>query len=160
MGTVNRIVANELDKEILIRLIRARKPPFTTTMTDGKHRTNPQNKLQRKWMTEIADQLGDRTAEEVRGECKLMLGVPILRAENEAFCKAYDEHVKPLSYEQKLAFMMMPLDFPVSRLMTTAQTKKYLDAIHRHYSAQGIYLTNPEDRGRSGSDRQAERRAS
>lgn len=160
MGTVNRIVQNDKDKEMLVKLILSKTEPFTVTMTDGKHRTTPQNRLQRLWMIEISEQLGDRTPEEVRGECKLTLGVPILRDENDAFRAAYDEHVKPLSYEQKMAFMMMPLDFPVTRLMTTAQGKKYLDAIHRHYSGNGIVLTNPDDRGRYGSDRPAQARES
>jgi hypothetical protein len=103
-----------------------------------------QNRLQRLWINEIAEQLNDRTAEEIRAECKLTLGVPILRAENEAFCEAYDRHIRPLPYEQKLALMAEPFDFAVTRLMTTEQKTRYLDAMHRHYSAQGVILTDPE----------------
>lgn len=147
MATHHRTVTNDIERGNLARFIMNKPMPFTVTIAEGKQRTTPQNKLQRKWISEIAEQFGDRTPEEVRGDCKLRLGVPILREENEAFRVAYDTHVKPLPYEQKLAFMMEPLDFPVTRLMTTVQSKRYLDAIHRHYSAQGIVLTDPDPMG-------------
>lgn len=96
-------------------------------------------------MVEIAAQLGDRTPEDVRGECKLTFGVPILRNENDAFRIKYDEVIKPLPYELKLKLMMEPFDFGVTRIMTTRQKTNYLDAVHRHYSEMGLVLTNPED---------------
>lgn len=145
MTTNNRIVETEHDRSMLIKFIEGRKLPFTNTLTDGKHRTNHQNRLQRQWMVEIATQLGDRTPEEVRGECKLTFGVPILRAENDAFRAGYDAIVKPLSYEAKIALMKEPFDFGVTRIMTTRQKTAYLDAVHRHFSEQGLILTNPDD---------------
>lgn len=145
MATNNRIVETEQAREMLIRFIEGRKLPFTVTVTDGKHRTTDQNRLQRLWVMEIAAQLGDRTPEEVRGEMKLTFGVPILRAENEAFRARYDEIVKPLPYEAKVKLMMEPISLPITSIMTTRQKTAYLDAIHRHYSEQGVILTNPED---------------
>lgn len=108
-------------------------------------RSIEQNKLQRRLIGIIAEQLGDRTAEEVRGECKLTLGVPILRAEDETFREKYDAIVRPLAYEQKLALMMEPFDMPVTRLMTVKQKTEYLDAIFRHYSELGVMFPVPED---------------
>ena len=58
----------------------------------------------------------------------------------ESICGAV---VRPLPYEQKLALMMEPLDFPILRLMTTKQATAYLDAIHRHFSQKAIALTDP-----------------
>lgn len=145
MTTNNRYVETEYDKDMLTKFIASRRLPFTVTVTDGKHRTTHQNRLQRQWMVEIAAQLGDRTPEEVRGECKLTFGVPILRNENEAFRIRYDEVIKPLPYELKLKLMMEPFDFGVTRIMTTRQKTNYLDAVHRHYSEMGLVLTNPED---------------
>lgn len=145
MGVVNRIIETEQDRKSLLKFIEGRPIPFTVSITSGKHRSSHQNRLQRQWMLEIAAQLGDRTPEEVRGECKLMFGVPILRAENEAFRAVYDEIVKPQSYENKVKMMMEPLDLPVTRIMNTKQKTAYLDAIHRHYSGMGFVLTNPED---------------
>lgn len=147
MSTNNRIVETEQARDMLMKFIAGKKLPFTASITDGKHRTTKQNKMQRLWMLEIAAQLGDRTPEEVRGECKLTLGVPILREENDVFRMRYDEVVRPLSYEQKLHIMMEPLDMPVTRLMTACQHSRYLESIIRHYTAQGIVLTIPADLG-------------
>lgn len=147
MMSINRSIENEYEKELLISFLQAKKPPFTVSIADGKHRSIKQNKTQRLWMNEISAQLGDRTPEEVRGECKLTLGVPLLRAENEVFRIQYDKVVRPLNYEQKLAIMMEPLDMPITRLMTTRQHTAYLESIIRHYSAQGIAMTIPKDIG-------------
>lgn len=145
MATNNRVIETEHDRSMLIRFIEGRKLPFTTTITDGKHRTTLQNRLQRQWMVEIAAQVGGETPEDVRGYCKLAFGVPILRAENDAFRASYDAIVKQLPYEFKLKLMKEPFDFGVTRIMTTRQKTAYLDAVHRHYSEQGVILTNPDD---------------
>lgn len=155
MTTTNRSIETEYDRDQLVTFISKKKLPFTVSMTDGKHRSIKQNKTQRLWMNEISAQLGDRTPEEVRGECKLTLGVPLLRNENEVFRIQYDKVVRPLSYEQKLAIMMEPLDMPITRLMTTRQHAAYLESIIRHYSAQGIVLTIPPDIGLTISGRAA-----
>jgi len=145
MSTINRTIETEHDRTMAARLIEGRNVPFTLTLTDGKHRTTAQNKLQRLWMNEIAEQKGDMKPEEVRAYCKLTIGVPILRAQNEAFRDGYDRVVKPLSYEQKLSLMSEPLDMPITRIMTTAQKTEYLDGIVRHFAEQGIVLTMPEE---------------
>lgn len=145
MSTVNRTIENDTQKTMAVRLIEGRTLPFTLTLTDGKHRTTAQNKLQHMWMKEIAEQRGDMTASEARAYCKLTIGIPLLREENEAFKIRYDEILKPLSYEQKMAVMMEPFDLAVTRLMTTKQKTEYLDRIVRHFSEQGIILTMPED---------------
>lgn len=145
MTTVNRTIETEHDRTMAARLIEARSVPFTLTLTDGKHRTTAQNKLQRLWMNEISEQRGDQTPEEARGYCKLTIGVPILRAQNEAFAAEYDRVIKPLPYEHKLKLMMVPFDFGVTRIMTTKQKTDYLDGIVRHFAEQGIVLTMPED---------------
>lgn len=146
MATTNRTIETEDQRRMLTKFIEGKKLPFTSTLTDGKHRSTDQNQLQRLWVNEIADQLGDRTAEDVRGYCKLHFGIPILRNENDAFRAEYDLVVRPLPYEAKLKLMMVPFDFGVTRIMTTKQKTAYLDAIHRHFSEEGVILTNPEER--------------
>lgn len=141
----DRFVDTEQARQMLILFIQAQKLPFTATLATGKHRTTAQNRLQRKWMTEIAEQMPDEKAEYWRGYCKLRFGVPILRAENEKFRQKYDAVVKPLSYEQKIEIMSEPLDMPISRLMTTKQKTAYLDEVFRHFSEQGVILTIPDD---------------
>ena len=145
MAINNRIVETEQARDMLIKFIAGKKLPFTVTTTDGKHRTTDQNRLQRLWVMEIAAQLGDRTPEEVRGELKLTFGVPLLRAENDAFRARYDEVVKPLPYESKLKLMMEPISLPITSIMTTRQKTAYLDAVHRHFSGMGLILTSPDD---------------
>lgn len=140
-----RFLESEQDRRMLLRFIEGQPLPLTVSLSKGGKRTLKQNKLQRLWLNEIAEQLGDRTPEEVRGYCKLTIGVPILRAENEGFRAKYDAIVRPLPYEQKLALMMEPLDFPITRLMNTKQATAYLDGVHRHFSEMGVVLTDPGD---------------
>lgn len=126
---------------------------LTVTYQNGKHRTESQNKLQRLWLNQIAEQLGDRTAEMVRGECKLTMGVPILRAENDDFCEKYDRIIRSHSYEEKVEMMMLPLDFPVTRLMNVSQSIRYLDHLHRHFVELGLELTQPDPQFRHDAER-------
>ena len=133
-------------REFIGSIVATSEPGCVVTIDPpGTKRSLRQNKLQRLWMNEISQQLGDQTPEEVRGYCKLTIGVPILRAENERFRERYDKIVRPLPYEQKMALMMEPLDFPITRLMTTKQATAYLDGVHRHFSEKGVVLTDPGD---------------
>ena len=144
-----RTVRNEYERKMLFRLLENRKLPFTVDISDGRRRSTEQNRLQRQLINEIAEQLGDRTPEQVRAECKLTLGVPILRAENDEFRAKYDAVVRPLPYEQKLTIMAEPLDLPVTRLMTVEQKTRYLEAIYQRFGEQGVVLTQPDSIGRA-----------
>ena len=146
MSTI--VVKTEGDRDRLIRLLQAREMPYTVNLTKGSIRSIEQNRLQRLWLNEAAEQ-GDHTAEEYRAYCKLTLGVPILRAENEAFAEQYDRIVKPLPYEAKLELMMEPIDFPVTRLMTSKQKTQYLDQMWRLFSGMGFQLIDPEMKWRA-----------
>ena len=145
-----RIVETEQSRDMLLRFIEAQKLPFTASITEGKHRSTLQNKLQRKWVSEIAEQMPGsfESAEHVRGHCKLHYGVPILREDNEAFRVKYDRILKPLAYEEKIQLMMEPISLPVTSIMNTKQKKRYLDEIWRAFSEQGVILTDPEQQGR------------
>lgn len=135
-------IKSEYDRKRASLLIERRKLPFTVSLASGAPRSIEQNKLQRLWCNEAAEQ-GDQTAEEYRGYCKLHFGVPILRMENEKFREVYDRVVRPLSYEDKLQIMMVPLDLPVTRLMTAKQKTQYLDAMYQHFTGLGFRLTEP-----------------
>lgn len=145
---MKRFIKTDQDKAQLIAFIQNQTKPITVTIEQGiiGKRSLDQNKLQRLWINELAEQ-GDMTAEEYRAYCKLHFGVPILRSENERFCQLYDKKVKWQSYADKLEFMAEPFDFPVTRLMTTKQHKQYLDAIYVHYTGLGYRLTDPENLG-------------
>lgn len=142
-----RTLLNVGDREAFVRLVESYKFPCTVNITKGKDRSIEQNKLQHLWLNEIVDQLADDSAEGYRAWCKLHIGVPILRAEDDEFRESYDKHIRPLPYETKLACMAVPLDFPVSRLMSTSQMTRYLDAIYTEFTGRGVKLTDPEERG-------------
>lgn len=147
-----RFIETEDERRMFIRFVEAHALPFAASTSKGGKRSLKQNRLQRLWMNEIADQKDDMTAEEARGYCKLAIGVPILCAEHEEFCRRYDAIVKPLPYEKKILLMMEPLDFPVTRLMTTRQHAKYLDGVWKHFTEQGFVLTSPSTFGLSLAD--------
>lgn len=111
----------------------------------GEQRSLEQNRLQMKWHREAAQQLKDETAQEKRAWAKLHIGVPILCSEDADFKAEYDRVMGPLPYETKLALMVEPFDFPVTRLMTKRQKSEYLDAVRQHYQGQGVQLTIPPD---------------
>lgn len=141
---MSHILRTEADIDRLAVFLKRRKLPLTVSVESGEKRSVDQNRLQRLWCGEVSEQLGDRSPEEVRAETKLRCGVPILRAQNDEFRAAYDKSVRGLPYEVKLSLMMEPLDFPVTRLMTKPQKSEYLDAMFRHWSAEGVILTRPE----------------
>ena len=138
-----RVLETKSDIDMLASLLRARKLPCTVTVVHGRKRSTAQNRLNRLWMNEAAQQLGEYDAEGYRAFCKLHFGVPILRNENEAFREQYDAVVKPLSYEQKIEIMKEPIDLPITRLMTSGQEKRYLDDVWRHFTDLGVKLTEP-----------------
>ncbi|WP_019558496.1 hypothetical protein [Thioalkalivibrio sp. ALE12] len=144
----SHVIRNEADRQKLIRALLAMELPFTVSIRKGADRTVEQNKLQRLWIAEAAEQLGDEP-EEVRAYLKLRVGVPILRENHDDFRAQYDELVKPLPYEQKLALMREPVDFPVTRLMKVPEKREYLDRVYQHLSEQGVFLTDPNLGGKT-----------
>lgn len=140
---MDRLVEDEANRKLLIKFLEQQELPFVVAISKGRKRSVEQNKLQRLWINEIAPQWG-MAAEEVRGYCKLTIGVPILRAANETFREQYDRILKPLGYEAKIALMMEPLDLPVTRIMTSKQKAEYLDQIYKHFTNKGLKLTLPE----------------
>jgi len=138
-----RIIHTERDRQSLIALIAGRALPFHVAISKKEKRSVEQNRLQRLWLNEAAEQLEEYTAEEYRGYCKLIFGVPILRADDEEFCRVYDLVIRPLPYEKKLLAMQVPLDLPVTSMMTTKQKTTYLDAMWHHFQGLGVKLTEP-----------------
>ena len=141
--TLTRPIRDGADLAPLLVLMQRRAMPYTVTIKDGLPRSTDQNRLQRLWCSEVSEQLGDRTPEQVRGYMKLHHGVPI-RREDPEYDAIYRERIIHLPYEAKLALMMEPLDMPVSRDMTRKQLTRYLDAVYADFAAQGVVLTIPE----------------
>jgi len=136
-------VRTEADRQTLIGRLQKKTLPFIAEIRDGDTRSQKQNRLQHQWYRELEAQ-GDMTAEEYRAYTKLTIGVPILRQESPFFRERYDQVVKPMDYRTKLNLMVEPFDFPVTRLMTTDQHRRFLDEIYRRMSQQGFVLTDPD----------------
>jgi len=114
------------------------QPPFVLTLKPGEEtRRDRQNRF-------AFEALGDRETDEVRAETKLRIGVPILRSEDDYFRERYDSHAKGLPYETKLALMVEPFDFPVTRLMTVKQMNTYITKMLAYWDAQGASVMLPE----------------
>jgi hypothetical protein len=140
-----RVIRTPEDADKLAAQIKARGQfPCTVTVTKGEPRRKRQNRLAQRWNTDIAVQMGDMTHEDARAYNKLHFGVPILRAENEAFRLSYDPVMKHLPYEVKLE-AMKALQLPVTSLMTVKQMTAYMDAVSQHWTPQGVRLTHPKD---------------
>lgn len=159
----SKVVKTEFERRQLMKLIENKKLPFRCSLAKGVPRSIEQNKLQRKWMIE-ASQQGDQSAEEYRAECKLTIGVPLLREAADAaaakqdsgenlsklelgyiyFKQQYDRVIKPLPYEHKLACMAEPFDFAVTRHMGVDLFCKYLDAVYIRFTGLGFVLTEPK----------------
>lgn len=148
---VQRTVKNEYELSQLKLFLEGRKRPFSVDITEGRDRSTEQNKLAFKWYAEISDQTGE-DREDVRARCKLEIGVPILRADNEKFRATYDSVLRPLDYQPKLKFIR-DADLPITRLMNVEQMSRYLDIVFRRHAEIGVVLTVPPDKYAFDPDR-------
>lgn len=108
----------------------------------GKARSLDQNALSHAWYEQVARELREDDANGVKRQCKLLYGVPLLRAEEPEFRQKYDGLVRErFSYEEKLELMDW---LPVTSLMTKDQLSRYLEAMQAAYAKRGVQLTFPE----------------
>jgi hypothetical protein len=111
-------------------------------------RSTAQNALAFAWYKDIAGQVGDSPSG-IRSYCKLHLGVAILKEGTSKICRQfaeqYDTIIRPLPYEKKLELMLPPIELPITSLMNSKQFTAYLDAIHVHFTAQGVALQSNDD---------------
>ena len=102
-------------------------------------RSNPQNNLSFLIYTRIGKTLYDGDFIHARCECKLRIGVFILRRDDIRFREVYDKIVKPLDYQAKLEIMEY---FPVTSRMNKKQKTEYLKATINEYTNKGVYLAD------------------
>lgn len=103
-------------------------------------RTLDQNSLFHLWCEEFATQLKDRTAQEVKRDIKLNIGIPILCEGNAKFRKAWEEQTEGMPYERKLAWMDC---IAVTSAMTTKQLTDCMDEVSRIAARNNVKLTHP-----------------
>lgn len=114
-------------------------------------RSISQNALQWRWCADAARQ-GDQSAEDYQAFCKLHFGMAIMCRDDERYAEACRAVLGELTYEQKLALMRHPFDWPVTRAMTKKQKTEYLDRVHQHFTGLGFQLTDPAVHGIDEND--------
>jgi len=127
----------------LISNVNLDKPKIVEIKDHEEKRSLDQNAIGHVWYNQISKELKEQTPLEVKCECKLTIGVPILRAENEDFRKMYDAAIRGnLTYEEKLEVMKY---LPVTSLMSVKQKSRYLEHVQQTYARRGVILEFPED---------------
>lgn len=104
-------------------------------------RTTDQNSMIYALYGQIAAQCEDQSVIDIRRECKLNYGVPILRASDEVFREVYDNSIMHnLTYDQKL----LAMDYmDVTSRMNKKQGTEFIDTVIREYSKRGISIVHP-----------------
>jgi hypothetical protein len=121
-------------------LVLAGKRPRGQILPDKRNLS--QNALSFAVYGQIASQSEDQTVREIRAECKLNYGVPILRAEDEGFNEHCALVIDPLTYEQQLKAMEWT---DVTSKMSVKPFSRYMDEVIRVYSQQGYCLLHPSE---------------
>jgi hypothetical protein len=138
--TNRRHIVTRQEAERLAEFVVGLSPPFTVSWTEGGKRSLDQNALMWRWNDEIAKHFGDRTADDVHRENKLLIGCRILVRDDPDFAE-FVTNLSGLTYEQKLQAM----DYlAVTSIMTTRQLSEFMDTVHRKFSQQGVMLTDPD----------------
>ena len=115
---------------------------FTIRIEPDK-RSLSQNSMIYALYGEINTLVDDHSLVDIRRLCKLHIGVPILRASDDAFRELYDGAVlHGLTYEQKLKAMDL---LPVTSRMNKKQGSEYISGVVRYWQEQGVYIRHPED---------------
>lgn len=107
-------------------------------------RTVSQNRLSFELYTLISRQVEDQSIEDVRYECKLNFGVPLMCAANVDFANDWFDGPGEQSYEKQLRAMRR---WDVTSEMNKETFSQYVDDILRFYSQQGIALADPRQAG-------------
>jgi len=125
-------------------LFEAHGPQEVIIQNYEQNRRVAQNRLAFFWYKFLAMEMGDESPKAKRAYCKLCIGVPIMREDDE-FRDVYDRVIRPLTYEQKLECMVEPIDFPITRNMTLKQMTRYLNDMEMHFAGKGVILPKSDD---------------
>lgn len=118
------------------------KHPFQWSMSHGIKRTDEQNRTLHKWFGEICQQRGDVTADEVKAECNLEYGLPIMMEADPEWAAVFGYLFRGLDYERKLKATRI-LDVPFTRRMSVPQLNRYMNNMQKDARERGWVLTEP-----------------
>ena len=139
----SRVIHTFEDADRLAAFLKTRDLPVTATITKGDPRTKAQNRLVHRWFGDIAAQDGDKSPADVKAECNLIYGRPIMARDFPDWTAAFGYLFDSLSWEAKVKAIRV-LDVPFTRRMNVKQLCEYMDQMERDYTELGISLTQPE----------------
>lgn len=125
-----------------IRRIEAMNLPLSISISKGVQRTKAQNNTVYMWYLDAARAL-EETPESIRAQCKLEIGVPILRSDDHDFRQWYDKTFRPFSHQAKLEFFER-FEPAITSKMKVKQLTRYMDAMQKRFASMGIVLRDPE----------------
>ena len=86
-------------------------------------------------LQEIGKQLYGKDDHFAKCECKLTIGVKLLRDTSEDFKKEYDKNLRHLDYETKREIISV---IPVSSLLSMGAAHQYIEKIYDDYAQKGV----------------------
>ena len=114
---------------------------WLTAVKRGKKRSISMNRQQHLFYAQIAKYYGDRTALEVKCQCKDMFGLPILHnSEHSSEQIEYLTHGLQYykgSYERRMKLIQC---LSVTSLFTTAESKQYCEHMIYYYNDLGVMI--------------------
>ena len=120
------------------------KKYVVVSLRPGKDRTLDQNALWFAMYQRIAEMTNMGDVEDARRYCKLHVGVPIMRKDDDSFREGWNRVFLNLDYETKLELMgpcavFGPDGFPVTRLFNRAQGIAYTDRIVAEFAGRVVF---------------------
>lgn len=129
----------------LIAQIEAMELPFSVTTKKGANRTEEQNRTIHKWFGEIAAARQDVTALEVKAECNLEFGLPIMQRDDPEWAAVFGHIFRGLDYEKKLKAIRV-MDVPFTRRMKVKQLTEYMEQVMQQAAERGHFITIPKEK--------------
>lgn len=130
--------------------LERREFPYAVTVTAGEKRTDAMNRTIHKWFSQIATHYGDRDILDVKADCNLRYGRPILVRDDREWSTAFGVIFGRLDHALTRR-IVRTLDVPFTRRMTVKQLCEYMDMMQRDYRSEGVALIDPEARKYEGA---------
>ena len=125
--------------------------PFHVVVKEGKgdKRSLSQSGLFHAWMGQIAKATHDDPAS-VKADCHIRFGIPLFRAEDEAYALFIERALGGLP-RQKVKAMIQAGYVPCTSLMSKPLLSRYMDAVWREYASHAQLMDPQETRWRDAA---------
>lgn len=145
------ILRSDVQRQFAHRLIDTAPADARVVITEAAEvRTSAQNRLIHRWFADIARAMVGVPEAEVKAECNLVYGRPILARDDPEWEAAFGYIFDSMNRPTKLKAIRV-LDVPFTRRMGVKQLSEYMDQMQRDYAEVGIALTDPEARKYEGA---------